>query len=60
MTAPDQCCSIVKKLLPGRRPHMTHSDTSRLPIAAVRKAYSMTSSAMESTACGTSMPSARA
>jgi hypothetical protein len=35
-------------------------DTSRLPIAAVRKVYSITSSAMESTAFGTSMPSARA
>jgi hypothetical protein len=25
MTAPDQCCSNVRKFLPRRRPHMTHS-----------------------------------
>src|ERR1700690_1828473 len=24
MTAPDQCCSNVRKFLPRRRPHMTH------------------------------------
>ena len=23
MTAPDQCCTNVRKFLPGRRPHMT-------------------------------------
>ncbi|MGA8322250.1 MAG: hypothetical protein WB774_15890, partial [Xanthobacteraceae bacterium] len=33
MTAPDQCCSNVRKFLPRRRPHMTHSGhrTRRLP-----------------------------
>src|SRR5262249_22918329 len=25
MTAPDQCCSSVRKFLPRRRPHMTQS-----------------------------------
>src|SRR5262249_41614805 len=25
MTAPDQCCSCVRKFLPRRRPHMTQS-----------------------------------
>jgi hypothetical protein len=25
MTAPDQCCSNVRKFLPRRRPHMTQS-----------------------------------
>ena len=25
MTAPDQCCRNVKKLLPWRRPHVTQS-----------------------------------
>jgi hypothetical protein len=25
MTAPDQCCSYVRKFLPRRRPHMTQS-----------------------------------
>jgi hypothetical protein len=29
MTAPDQCCRNVRKLLPGRRPHMTQSGRQR-------------------------------
>src|SRR5262249_11223691 len=29
MTAPDQCCSNVRKFLPRRRPHMTQSGHRR-------------------------------
>src|SRR5262249_6037165 len=36
MTAPDQCCINVKKLLSiSRRPHMTHSCQSRMNFAVV-------------------------
>jgi hypothetical protein len=38
------------------RQFLTHSVTSRPPIDAVRKVYSITSSAMENTLDGTSMP----
>jgi hypothetical protein len=32
MTAPDQCCSNVRKFLPRRRPHMTQSGHERLGL----------------------------
>jgi hypothetical protein len=42
------------------RRKLTHSVTLRPPTTALRKVYSITSSAIESTSDGTSMPSARA
>src|SRR5262249_1834838 len=39
MTAPDQCCSNVRKFLPRRRPHMTQSGHPKLydvPSVAVQ------------------------
>jgi pimeloyl-ACP methyl ester carboxylesterase len=30
VTAPDQCCSYIRKFLPRRRPHVTHSGLGRL------------------------------
>src|SRR5262249_621477 len=35
MTAPDQCCSSVRKFLPRRRPHMTHTGHERAAFAAM-------------------------
>jgi hypothetical protein len=47
MTAPDQCCRNVRKLLPGRRPHVTHSDNLQPSITALRKDHSIILSAMD-------------
>jgi hypothetical protein len=39
MTAPDQCCTSVRKFLPGRRPHMTQSGHGgqRVPSGKFRR-----------------------
>jgi hypothetical protein len=43
MTAPERFAEKSDSLLQrGRRPYMTHSDISRLAIAALRKDYSIT------------------
>jgi hypothetical protein len=47
MTAPERFAEKSDSLLHrGRRPYMTHSDTLGPSIAALRKAYSITSSAV--------------
>jgi len=51
------CCRAA--LLQSRQ-KLTHDVTSPTSIDALRKVHSITSSAIESTAGGTSMPSARA
>ena len=54
MTAPERFAEKSDSLLHrGRRPYMTHSDNLRPSIAALRKAYSIPSSAATSRVCGT-------
>ena len=38
MTAPDQCCSYVRKFVPRRRPHMTQSGSRAAQFAVMHKA----------------------